>query len=58
MTELENGTVHWLYPKLGLDIALDSNSKGVLQYVLPKDFAALVQPLREMTPAAEAAEDE
>ena len=58
VTELENGTVHWLYPKLGLDIALDSNSKGVLQYVLPKDFAALVQPLREMTPAAEAAEDE
>ena len=56
VTELENGTVHWLYPKLGLDIALDSDRKGVLQYVLPKDFDALVQPLREMKPVDEKAE--
>ena len=48
--------MHWLYPKLGLDIALDSDRKGVLQYVLSKDFDALVQPLREMKPAGEKAE--
>lgn len=58
ITELENQTVHWLYPELGLDIALDSDSRAVLQYVLPKDFAALVQPLREMQPAAEVADGE
>lgn len=57
ITELESKTVHWLYPKLGLDIALDDDSKGVLQYVLPKDFNALAQPLREMKAADEKAED-
>ncbi len=48
VTELKNGTVHWLYPELGLDIALSSKGKAVLQYVLPSDFDALVKPLREL----------
>lgn len=51
VTEPESGTVHWLYPELGLDIALNSKGKAVLQYVLPKDFEALAQPLRELKPA-------
>ncbi len=51
ITELESGTVHWLYPDLGLDIALSGKGKAVLQYVLLKDFEALVEPLREMKPA-------
>lgn len=53
VTELENDTVHWLYPELGLDIARDRKGKAVLQYVQRKDFEALVQPLREMRPAGE-----
>jgi hypothetical protein len=37
---------HWLYPALGLDIALDSEGKDVLQYVAPADFEVrLRQPL-------------
>jgi hypothetical protein len=51
VTEPESGTTHWLYPELGLDIALSSKGKAVLQYVLPKDFEALAQPLRELKPA-------
>jgi len=58
VTELENETVHWLYPELGLDIARDRKGKAVLQYVLRKDFEALVKPLREMRPADEAGEGE
>jgi len=58
VTELETDTVHWLYPELGLDIALSGKGKAVLQYVLLKDFEALVKPLREMKPADEAAEGE
>ena len=29
---------HFLYPKLGLDVVLDTKGKEVLQYVAPKDF--------------------
>jgi hypothetical protein len=53
ITEPENGTVHWLYPELGLDIALNSKGKGVLQYVLPSRFESLAQPLREMKTVGE-----
>jgi len=48
ITEPENGTVHWLYPKLGLDVALDKKGKAVMQYVLPADFDVLLKPLREL----------
>ncbi len=58
VTELENETVHWLYPELGLDIARDRKGKAVLQYVLREDFEALVKPLREMRPADEANQGE
>lgn len=36
---------HLLYPERGLDLALDSDGKEVLQYVAPKDFARLRGPL-------------
>ena len=38
---------HYLFPDLGLDIALSETSKEVLQYVAPADFAMLVAPLRK-----------
>lgn len=42
----EGGAVeHWLYPAWGLDIALHQKGGDVLQYVLPKNFAALRKPL-------------
>lgn len=36
---------HFLYPELGLDLALDAKAKEVLQYVAPRDFARLRAPL-------------
>jgi hypothetical protein len=33
---------HWLYPQLGLDIAVDRERKEVFQYVMPREFEALV----------------
>ncbi|MCR4297674.1 MAG: hypothetical protein NUV75_02805 [Gallionella sp.] len=43
--EAKNGAVHWLYPQDGLDITLGGKEKSVLQYVPPKDFDKLLQPL-------------
>lgn len=43
--EKNSGVVHWLYPQNGLDIALGGEDKPVLQYVAPKDFNKLIQPL-------------
>ena len=38
---------HWLYPALGLAVALDAQGKEVLQYVAPADFERrLAAPLR------------
>jgi hypothetical protein len=38
---------HWLYPAIGLAVALDAEGKDVLQYVAPGEFEArLVAPLR------------
>lgn len=36
---------HYLYPEQGLHIALDLRGKELLQYVAPRDFARLQQPL-------------
>lgn len=41
------GVKHFLYPELGLDIALSEQGREVLQYVAPADFAMLVAPLRQ-----------
>ena len=46
---------HWLYPTLGLAVALDAKGRDVLQYVAPADFERrLVAPLRAPAPAAPA----
>jgi hypothetical protein len=37
--------VHWLYPQHGLDITLGGAEKPLLQYVAPRDFDRLIQPL-------------
>jgi hypothetical protein len=38
--------VHLLYPHLGLDVVVNSDAKELLQYVAPRDFALLQDPLR------------
>ena len=43
--ESESGLIHWLYPQNGLDITIGAGQKPLLQYVSPKDFDKLVQPL-------------
>lgn len=43
--EKKSGAVHWLYPQNGLDITLGGEEKPVLQYVPPRDFDKLLQPL-------------
>ena len=45
IAEKETNTSHWLYPKWGLDIALDENNNAVLQYVAPAQFKQLIKPL-------------
>jgi hypothetical protein len=37
--------MHYLYPTIGLDLVLDDKGKELLQYVAPKDFARLRDPL-------------
>ena len=38
-------TEHFLYPEKGLDLMFNSKGKEVLQYVAPRDFARLRDPL-------------
>ena len=45
--ENKNKTLHWLYPAQGLDIAQDQDGRTVLQYLPPKAFDKLMQPLLE-----------
>lgn len=40
---------HFLYPDRGLDLRLDTKGKEVLQYVTPRDFARLRDPLHAAT---------
>lgn len=37
--------VHLLYPRQGLDVVVDGDGKELLQYVAPRDFALLSEPL-------------
>ena len=37
---------HYLYPKKGLDLIYKEEGKEVLQYVLPKNFNLLLEPLQ------------
>ena len=43
--EKDKPTVHWLYPERGLDIVQSEKGKDLLQYVMPKRFDSLLQPL-------------
>jgi hypothetical protein len=43
------GGVHWLYAEKGVDVMLSEEEKEVVQYVMPKNFAALVEPLRQQS---------
>jgi hypothetical protein len=43
--EPATGVVHWLYPRIGLDVAFSESEKEVLQYVPPAEFARLRDPL-------------
>ncbi len=45
--EIKNKTLHWLYPAQGLDIAQDQHGRTVLQYLPPKTFEKVMQPLLE-----------
>lgn len=40
-------TTHFLYPDKGLDLMLDESGRAVLQYVAPRAFADLRQPLQK-----------
>lgn len=46
--EAANNTTHWVYPDLGLDVALHDEGRAVLQYVSPKKFPVLITPLLEV----------
>ncbi|MDD2742838.1 MAG: hypothetical protein PHV02_11220 [Rhodocyclaceae bacterium] len=43
---LSEKRVHLLYPQQGLDVMVASDGKELLQYVAPRDFASLREPLR------------
>ena len=49
---------HFLYPKLGLDITLNREGKEMLQYVAPRDFALLSEPLEALAAGDTAADGE
>ena len=40
--------MHLLYPDKGLDVVVDGNGKELLQYVAPRDFAELREPLNKL----------
>ena len=47
--EPENNVVHFLYPRLGLDVAVSETEKEVLQYLPPEMFPRLMTPLLEQS---------
>ena len=47
ISESEGNTTHWLYPSIGLDIALIEGGRSVLQYVPPNQFSKIMAPLLE-----------
>lgn len=48
---MDDRVEHFLYPDKGLDLMLDSKGKEVLQYVAPRQFARLREPLINAVPA-------
>lgn len=48
--------VHLLYPKRGLDVVVNTDAKELLQYVAPRNFSFLREPLRELETAKNGAQ--
>ncbi len=44
--EFSDQRVHLLYPAKGLDVILDKDGKELLQYIAPRNFAQLSEPLK------------
>jgi hypothetical protein len=49
LKERDSGLVHWLYPAIGLDLAVNEEGKEVLLYVKPADFSRITAPLQDKT---------
>lgn len=50
---VDAATVHLLYPHLGLDLMLVEGQKDVFQYIAPRNFAQLQDPLlKSVTPGS------
>ena len=47
--EVSESRVHLLYPQKGLDVVVDRDGKELFQYVAPRSFAVLREPLRATT---------
>ncbi|HEY0721663.1 MAG TPA: hypothetical protein VGE50_10485 [Gammaproteobacteria bacterium] len=47
LKERDSGLVHWLYPAIGLDLAVNDEGKEVLLYVKPAEFERVTAPLQE-----------
>lgn len=45
VVSISEDETHFLYPHKGLDITLNANGKEVLQYVAPRSFSRLAEPL-------------
>jgi len=45
--ESNSDMTHWLYPQLGLDVALNAKGKAVMQYISPQSFSEISKPLLE-----------
>ncbi len=54
--EPDSSISHWLYPDIGLDIAVDPERKEVFQYIAPAKFGLISEPLKQA--AAKAADEE
>ncbi len=44
----KSGIEHWLYPRIGLDIALNPDGKEVFQYLNPTKFEEATKPLMKL----------
>ena len=45
--ETKSDIVHWLYPDIGVDVALDSTAKENIVYVKPAEFSKILGPLEK-----------
>jgi hypothetical protein len=50
ISDAASGGVHWLYRDKGVDVVLSEEQKEIVQYVLPANFAKLVEPLQHQQP--------